>query len=407
MSELFRHRNGRIFLVGQSLSVVGSNALWLAMGIWAKMLTGSNTAAGFTFFALVCGYLTAPAAGVFVDRVSRRTLLIFANFGACAWVAILAAASGRGELWIIYVVMFGYGIVSSTILSAQTALLADMLPVDLLGPANSVLQMADVGLRVVTPLVSAGLLAVIGPLPVIFLDVGTFAAAGLAVTMIRLAESPRGPRQRWRSEFTAGMRYILAEGSLRRLMTVGVIALLAFGFFQTLPYAVASNGLHRSPPFVGVLEAVMGAAALVAGFAAPRIVRRTSEATLMVWSLVSLAAACPFLAVPQVFVVLIGELFVGTGIVWLNVAIYTMIQVKTPNELVGRVQSTLDTTIMVPQTISVALGSSLILILSYRVLLASMAVTFIIAAIRMIAPAGNLAPKQQQDASEAPLSEVD
>ena len=91
--------------------------------------------------------------------------------------------------------MFGYGALSSLIYSAQTALLAVMLPADLLGEANSLLQMAAMGLRVVSPLLGAGLLAWAGPLPVVLLDAGTFVAAAGAVAALRV-RSRRRPRLR-------------------------------------------------------------------------------------------------------------------------------------------------------------------------------------------------------------------
>jgi hypothetical protein len=57
MRRLLSHRDARIYLAGQGLSVIGGSALWLAMGIWVKMLTGSNSAAGLTFFPFICGCL--------------------------------------------------------------------------------------------------------------------------------------------------------------------------------------------------------------------------------------------------------------------------------------------------------------------------------------------------------------
>ena len=71
MRRLFSHRDARTYIAGQSLSVIGDSALWLAMGIWVKILTGSNSAAGLTFFAFACGCMSAPVSGVIADRVRR------------------------------------------------------------------------------------------------------------------------------------------------------------------------------------------------------------------------------------------------------------------------------------------------------------------------------------------------
>lgn len=387
MRALLGHRDGRIYLAGQALSVAGTNALWLAMAIWTKMLTDSNSAAGLTFFAYICGSLLAPVCGMIADRVRRRQLLIATNLGAAVWVCALLLVDGRGQLWLIYLIMFGYGVVGSLINSAQTALLAVMLPDDLLGDANAVLQVAEVGLRVVTPLVSAGLLVWIGPAPVILLDVGTFLVAGLTVVAVRMREPrPTASGKHWRAEFTAGMRHIVRTPMLRRLATAGVTALLAFGFFQTVPFAVVGQGLHRTPSFLGVLESTTGVGALVSAALAAPLMRRTSERALVTGALVLGALACVLLITNWLPAVLTAMGLVGLCLVWVNVGVYTLIQRRTPQELLGRVDAALNMAIMIPQATSIALGAALIAIVDYRVLLLTMAVAFLVSVAQMRAP---------------------
>jgi MFS family permease len=398
--ELLGHRDGRIYLAGQSLSIAGSNALWLAMAIWTKMLTGSNSAAGLTFFAYVCGALCAPVGGMLADRVRRRPLLIVANLSGGAWVCALLLV--RHDLvWLIYLVMFGYGMVGSLITSAQSALLAVMLPERLLGEANAVLQIAEIGLRVVTPLISAGLLASAGPVPVIALDAGTFLLAGLAVAATRPREPPpAAARGRWSSEFTAGIRHIGRTSVLRRLTVAGVIALMAFGFFQTVPFAVVGQGLHRSPSFLGVLESVMGAGALAGGVLVSPVLRRLSEQTLVAVALVIGTLACVLLASGVLPVVLLAMGLVGLCIIWANVGLYTAIQRNTPQELIGRVDAALNTAIMIPQAASIALGAGLVSVVDYRILLVAMAATFMVSAAEIVVPSSTRADVTARPADE-------
>src|ERR1700730_10258781 len=295
MRMLVTHRDARTYLAGQGLSVIGDSALWLAMGIWVKILTGSSSAAGLTFFAFVCGCLAAPVSGVFVARVRLRPLLIAVNLGTAAGVCALLLVHGRGRVWLIYVVMFGYGVANSLITSAQTALLTQLVPGDLLGEANSVLQVASQGLRVITPLLGAGLLAWVGAMPVILLDAGTFVAASATVLALRLRQ-PRParagePGRGWRDEFSAGMLYVARTPALRRPMIACLIAVTAFGFFETVPFAVIAQGLHRSPAFLGVMTSLQGAGALAGGAVAGPVMRRTSERALVAGGLAACAAA--------------------------------------------------------------------------------------------------------------------
>jgi MFS family permease len=374
MRRLITHRDARIYIAGQSFSIIGDSALWLAMGIWVKILTGSNSAAGLTFFAFVCGCMTAPLSGVVVDRLRRRPLLIAANLSGAALVCVLLLVHGRGQVWLIYAVMFGYGAVNGLITAAQTALLTVLVPGDLLGEANSALQMLSQGLRLVTPLLGAGLLALAGARPVILLDAGTFAAAAAAVLALRLRE-PRPDRApaRWRAEFTAGLRHVADTRALRRPLIACVIAVSAFGFFETVPFAVVGQGLHRSPEFLGVLNSLQGAGALIGGALAAPVMRRTSERALMAGGLAACAAAALLLITGSLPLVLLAMAGVGLCVVWINVGAVTLIQRRTPGPLLGRVDAALEFAVVVPQAASIALGAALIAAVNYRILLVAMA----------------------------------
>ncbi len=379
MRRLLAHRDARIYIGGQSLSVIGDSALWLAMGIWVKILTGSNSAAGLTFFAFTCGFLAAPVSGVMVDRLRRRPLLVAANLGSAAMVCALLLVHGRGQVWLIYLVMFGYGAADSLITSAQTALLPLLVPGDLLGDANSALQVASQGLRLITPLLGAGLLAWVGAQPVILLDAGTFVVAAGTVLALRLREPrPRpgaaaaGPRGGG-AEFSAGIRYIMRTPALRRVMIAGLIAVTAFGLFETVPFAVVAQGLHRSPPFLGVLTSLQGAGALAGGVLAAPVMRRAGERALIAAGLAACAVAALLLITASLPLVLAASAGLGLCIVWINVGAVTLIQRRTPGDLLGRVDAALGFALIVPQAASIAVGAALIAVVSYRALLLAMA----------------------------------
>ena len=120
MRRVLARRDARLYIAGQALSLFGDTSMWLALGIWAKTLTGSSGAAGLVFFAVVAPQLGAPAAGLLVDRVRRRPLLIAANLATGVVVLALLAVHGRGQLWLIYAVAALYG-ASYTVLGAGRA----------------------------------------------------------------------------------------------------------------------------------------------------------------------------------------------------------------------------------------------------------------------------------------------
>src|SRR3569623_3143853 len=124
MTAVLRNRNLRIFLGMDVLSLTGSSALWLALGSCVKSLTGSTAAAGMGIFAILAPpVLLAPAAGMLVDRVRRRPLLIVVNLDNAAALLHLLLVHDPGQVWLVYAVGAVYGSSFALLRSAQSALL--------------------------------------------------------------------------------------------------------------------------------------------------------------------------------------------------------------------------------------------------------------------------------------------
>jgi MFS family permease len=375
MIRLFTHRNVCIYLVGETISLFGDTALWLAMGIWVKGLTGSNAAAGLVFFVFALPSLGAPLSGLLVDRVRRRPLLIITNLLIGAVVLSLLLVHNRNDIWLIYVVMFLYGISATLIGSAQSALLTVLVPEDLLGDANGVLQTIRQGLRLVGPLTGAGLFVWLGGGAVAIIDAVTFLAATIALTFVRVEEpQPERSEHHWVGEVLAGMKHVRDTIVLRQLVIAGALALLVVGFGETLIFAIVDSGLHRPPAFIGILTTTQGVGGLLGGLTAAIVMKRSAEGVLAGLGLLLLAFGTLLLTLPSLIIVLAGMVLFGIGLPWLIVGVYTLVQRATPAQLQGRVYSAFDVLVGTPQTISIALGAALIGVVDYRLLLIVMAV---------------------------------
>ncbi len=120
-------RNGRLYLTGLAVSLIGNNALSLAAGIWVKSLTGSSSEAALVSVCVYAPSLAGPLAGLAADRVRRRRFLIWLNVVSAGLVLPLLAVSGPGSIWIIFAVMTWYGIHLTLSDPAESALFAVML----------------------------------------------------------------------------------------------------------------------------------------------------------------------------------------------------------------------------------------------------------------------------------------
>lgn len=397
MKDVLARRDARTFLAGWSLSVFGDWAMFIVLGVWAKDLTGSNAAAGLVFFALSVPSLFSPLAGLVVDRVSRRRVMIVTYAAEAVGVLALLFVHDRSDLWLLYAVTVFYGFAGTFAASARSAFLAVLLPRELLGEANGLFQTIREGLRLIAPLIGAAIYATAGGGAVAVLDSASFVAVVAALLLIRTPE-PRFEREEhhFLAELAAGVRHIAATLPLRQMTLAAAVCLLVVGFSETVIFAVLDQGLHRPASFFGVLSSLQGVGAIAGGITSARLLRRFGDGTLMALGMLAFAVGILAFVSSSLPLVLIGIAIGGAGIAWLIVGFGTAIQLRTPLRLQGRVASATDVAIGLPQNVSIAVGALLISAVDYRLLVVVEAVVTALCAAylasRRIAPALATAP---------------
>lgn len=367
--RLLQESPTRLFLLQSVLSTFGDRFLLLAAGIWVRVLTGSNAEAGLTFFFLLLpSIVVSPLAGLLADRVRRKPLLIACQAAVAATVLLLVLVHGRQQVWLIWLVMVAYGSIGTVISAAKSALLVTIVDGELLGEANGFLNTMAEGLRLLTPLIGAGLFAVAGGPVVAELDAATYLIAMGALVWLRVSEpAPTRSGQRWLAEVTGGFRHLWSVPALRQILLALVPVVAVIGFLETAFFAVVTDGLHRPATFVGVLISVQGIGAVAGGLSAAPIMRRLSETRLTALGILTIAIGSAICVVPAyvqgvapMVVVVVAAVVVGAGLPWMIVGADTLLQRRTPLSLQGRVNAAFGLLFGGFQTASIGLGALLI-----------------------------------------------
>ena len=381
MKALLGRRDVRLLLGGQSLSMFGDWAMFIALGVWARVLTGSNAEAGIVFFFLGVTGLVAPLGGIVVDRLPKRRLMIATHLALAAVMCLLLLVRSRGDLWLLYTVTLLYGLGGDVFGAARSSMLKAMLPDEQLGEANSVLQTVREGLRIAAPVTGAGLFAAFGGHVVAVIDAATFVGSAATLVALPFAEPPVAAHdQRFWREASAGISHIARTKVLREL-TIGLCAALAvIGFCETLIFAIVIDGLHHRAPFVGVLDTFQGVGAIAGGLTAAALVRRIGDIRLTGAGLVLFSAASFGFLTPSLGVVIPSVVVFGAGVAWVVIAAATAYQRRSPQVLQGRVSAAANMLFSVPQTVSIAVGAALVTVLDYRIEIVIMALVTLLAA---------------------------
>ena len=374
MWELLRGnpRFRRIFLA-ETVSGFGDSAMFLSLAIWAKDLTGSNAQAGLVFLIITAPGLAAPLLGDLVDRVRRKPLLLWMYGFMAVLVLSLLAVRSADQIWIIYTVTFAYGLLFSV--PARSALLKDLIPSSDAVHARSLLITVGEGVRIVSPMVGAGVYVAFGGESLAFVGSATFIVAALVLASLKVVESePERDGEPFRRSVTAGFRYVRQVPLLSRLVLAMVGFMAVIGLLETAALAAIDEGLGQEAAFLGIVASVQGGGSVVGGILAGLLAKRTKETRVSSVGYALVALGLLFCITGLLPLFLVGAAIIGMGLPFLMLALQTACHLYTPARLQGRVNAAAGTVSDIAQTASIAAGTILVGLLDYRILYVLMAV---------------------------------
>ena len=290
--------------------------------------------------------LTLPA-GVWVDRVRRRPLLIAADVGRALVLATVPLAWALDVLTIWQLLAVGFAMGTLTVLFdvAYVPYIATLVERERLVDANSKMEITRSAAQAAGPGLGGALVQLVGAPFALAADAVSFVFSGLLAWRIRApeeepAEDVRAARST-RRELAEGLRYVVHHPLFRPIMATTA----ASNFFGTavwgpllLLYGV--RVLELDPATIGLVLAIGNLGVIAGAFAVRPItavlgIGRTIAAASVLFGPVVLLI--PLAPKSQPEPMLVAALAItGFGGVVFNVAIRTLVQSITPNRLLGR-----------------------------------------------------------------------
>lgn len=228
----FRHRGFRIFFLGQGISQFGTWLQLIATSWLMYRLTGSALYLGLASFALQIPFLLlAPFAGVWVDRLSKRTVLRTTNSIALAQsLAMLAlVASHQIQPWHLVAGNLVLGVVNAFDSPARQSMLIELVEgrADLPN-AIAFQSMLMNGARFVGPMIGGAVIALGGEVWGFALNSASYLAILIAIAALRLRpREAHGTHGGLLNELAAGFRW--AYGFLPSRGLLLLLAAVSFG----------------------------------------------------------------------------------------------------------------------------------------------------------------------------------
>ena len=267
--------------LGQTVSYFGSGITGIALPLTAVLILAATPVQMGILGALdgVSVLVIGLLAGVWVDRVRRRPLLIATDLGRALILSTipLAALLGVLAIWQLYIVAALAGMLTVIFNVASSAYLPSLIPQESLVEGNSKLGMSDALAEIGGPAVAGPLVQLLSaPFAIVF-DALSFLFSACCLGLIRMPE-PRPitheqNKSIW-SDLIEGLRLVLKNPLLRSLAaSAGIFSL--FGNFIGALYALYIIRQIGAPPiFLGLLVATGGLSALLGALIAERVIHR-------------------------------------------------------------------------------------------------------------------------------------
>jgi predicted MFS family arabinose efflux permease len=338
--RLLRRGPFALLVVGSALNAIGTWATLIALWGYAAYRfhvgPGAIALVGLAWSAPAA--LLGPFAGIPIDRLGPKRLLVASNVGGV--VASLAmAAAGRFSTLVVFAV--GAGVVQAFGRPAAMSLPPRLVGDEDLLAANALLGAAEQSAIVFGPLAGAAVTGLWGVRAPFLFDAVTFvvgAAAVLPVALRPVVATPRSPVAR---ELAEGWRVAMAVAEVRLALALAAAVFVSWGAFFVLEPLYVRDVLHRSPVVLGLFQTVFGVGLIGATLLLPRVGDRVASVRVLAVSVaVSGLTAAAYVGTRSIVVAAVAVFLWGVDVAFFMPPMRTLLQRATPVEAHGRVLGT-------------------------------------------------------------------
>ena len=338
-----RHRNFQLFFAGQGISVIGTWMTRLATSWLVYRLTHSVLLLGVvTFAGQIVSFLLGPFAGVWVERLERRKLLIWTQAAAAIQSLALAALTLAHviTLWEIVALTALQGIINAFDMPGRQSFLVQMVDDrDDLSNAIAINSSMANGARLIGPAIAGLVVATTREGWCFLIDGFSYFAviASLLMMRIRPLESRRHTSSMW-EQMREGWDYVRGFRPIRTILLLfSLLSLMGYSYAVLLP-VFAAQVLHGGPTTLGWLTTASGVGALIS--AVSLAFRKTVVGLtrmLQIASAILGSALILFGFSHTLWLSLLLMVFVGFGLIQCASVSNTVVQSLVPEDKRGRV----------------------------------------------------------------------
>jgi MFS family permease len=340
-----RHRNFKLFVSGQSISLIGTWMTRIATSWLVYRLTGSALLLGVVGFSgQILTFVLAPFAGVLIERMDRRKLLVWTQALAAAQSLLMAGLTLARIITIREIIALSalQGLINAFDMPGRQSFLVQMVE-DKQDLGNAIaINSSMVNLaRLVGPALAGLVIAWVGEGYCFLIDgISYFAVIASLLMMVVTPAEIRRVTTTMVEQLREGWSYVTTFRPIRTILLLfSLTSLMGFPFMVLLPI-FAAKVLHGGPHTLGFLTGASGVGALVS--AVSLALRRTVRGLTTMIQISALMFGAGLIAFGLSHTLWLSMLFMlitGFGMMQGLAASNTVIQTLVPEEMRSRVMS--------------------------------------------------------------------
>ena len=340
-----RHRNYRLYITGQLVSVCGTWMQQVALSWLVYRLTGSATLLGIVGFASqIPIFCLGAVGGVISDRYSCHRVAVCTQCAALAQALFLSVLTLTGWIQPLHIILLGtaMGVIYAFDMPARQALVHQLVDVDDLANAVALNSSMINAARIVGPALAGAVVAKFGEGVCFLINAVSYLAVIVALFMMKLSQQPReaAPSVSIGRSLIQGAHYILATTPIRDiLILLGVLGLMGMPYMTLMP-VFAAHVHNGGANALGLMFGAVGLGALIGALFLAQRKNIIGLGRVIVAATLGFGIGLISFTVARVFwlslVLLVG---VGCGWMVLIAASNTALQTLADNDMRGRVMS--------------------------------------------------------------------
>lgn len=352
---LFANREWRRLWLGQSVSVVGDFVfdttviLWVGTVIAKGQSWAPAAVSGVLVAASLPIFLVGPIAGVYVDRLNRRSLMLVTDALRTVVIALLLLVPATGghlpvgvRLAAVYLAVAVCSGASQFFNPARMAVVASVVPKEHRQRAFSMAGASGNTAGIIGPPLAAPLLFGVGVQYALVLNAASFAFSFLLIRSLKSLPTGRPAADRqpstWFADFREGISFFVHSKVLMALLGSVTVYTLGVGALNVLDVFFVTDNLHSAASWLGTLGAAFAGGSLLGALLIGVIAGRFSDSR--VYWVCMVATGAGILVYSRLTALPLGlgmMVALGLPVGAVNVVVSPLLLGVTPEKLLGRV----------------------------------------------------------------------